>query len=226
MTPTMLEKLIQSLTRHREGGEDFDPSVFDDPLALETEWAPAASGGASFRTHRLIQPSANRIEFAPTLGAKAFYLLFLSIGSGLLFFHLNRIRIAQTGFSDQDTLVPLLVGAVFAIVGACLYWFGTTPRVFDQRFAAFWRGRRMPTPMELVAGGDSCAPLSSIHALQLLSEFVSGSKNAYHSYELNLILNGGSRINVVDHGNLERLRGDASKLSQFLDKPVWDATRD
>jgi len=85
-----------------------------------------------------------------------------------------RIRIAQTGFANQDTLVPILVGAVFTIIGACLYWFGTVPRVFDQRLAAFWRD--------------------------------------------------GSRINVVGHGNLERLRSDANRLSQFLDKPVWDAT--
>ena len=226
MTPTMLKKLIQSRARHREGRDGFDPSVFDDPVALETEWAPAASGGASFGTHRLIQVSANRVEFAPTLVAKLFYLLFFAIGSGMFFFHLNRIRIAQAGFSDQDALVPILVGAVFAVVGACLYWIGSTPRVFDQRLAAFWRGRRAPTPMELIGRGDSSALLSSIHALQLLSEYVSGSKNSYYSYELNLILSDGSRINVVDHGNLERLRGDANTLSQFLDKPVWDAIRD
>ena len=79
--------------------------------------------------------------------------------------------------------------------------------------------------MELVRRNDSSAPLSSIHALQLLSEFISGSKNSYYSYELNLVLHDGSRINVVDHGNLERLRSDASTLSQFLGKPVWDATR-
>ncbi len=54
MPPTMFEKLIRPRTRHGEGGEGFDPSVFDDPLALEIEWVPVASGGASFRTHRLI----------------------------------------------------------------------------------------------------------------------------------------------------------------------------
>jgi hypothetical protein len=225
MTPMMLKKLIQSRARHRAGGGGFDPSVFDDPVALQTEWVPAASGGASFGTHRLIQSSANRIEFAPTLAAKLFYLLFFAIGSAMFIFHLNRIRIAQAGLSEQDTLVPILVGAVFAVVGACLYWFVSTPRIFDQRFAAYWRGRRAPTPMELVERGNSSAPLSSIHALQLLSEYVSGSKNSYYSYELNLILSDGNRINVVDHGNLERLRSDASTLSQFLDKPVWDATR-
>ena len=221
----MLEKWIRSRVRHGGGGAGFDPSVLDDPVALEADWTPAASGGASFRTHRLIQPSASRVEFAPTLGARVFYLVFLIVGLALLCFQINRICIEQVGFAGQDTLVPILVGAVFAVVGACLYWFGTTPRVFDQGLAAYWQGRKVPTPMDLVERGDSSAPLSSIHALQLLSEFVSGSKSSYHSYELNLVLKDGSRINVVDHGNLERLRSDANTLSKFLDKPIWDATR-
>ena len=158
MTPIMFEKLIQPRTRHASVGTGFDPSVFDDPVALETDWTPAASGGASFRTHRLVQPSANRVEFVATLGAKAIYLVFLVSGAGVLLFQFNRIRIAQTGFSDQDT-------------------------------------------------------------------HISGSKSSYTSYELNLVLDDGSRINVVDHGNLDRLRGDATTLSRFLSKPVWDATR-
>ncbi len=54
---------------------------------------------------------------------------------------------------------------------------------------------------------------------------VSGNKSSYYSYELNLVLNDGSRINVVDHGNLKRLRSDTQTLSQFLGKPVWDAIR-
>jgi hypothetical protein len=58
-----------------------------------------------------------------------------------------------------------------------------------------------------------------------LTEYVSGNKNSYYSYELNLVLNDGSRINVVDHGNLKQLRSDTQTLSQFLGKPVWDAIR-
>jgi len=221
----MFKKLTQARVRRGTGDAGFDPSVFDDPVALETEWVPAASGGASFRTHQLIERSVSRVEFSPTLGAKAFYLLFLLLGSGLLLFQLNRIRISQAGISDEDTFVPMLVGVVFAVVGACTYWFGTVPRVFDHQLAAFWRGRKDPTPMDVVERDGSSASLSSIYALQLLSEFISGSKSNYYSYELNLVLDDGSRINVVDHGNLERLRSDASTLSQFLDKPVWDATQ-
>jgi hypothetical protein len=56
-----------------------------------------------------------------------------------------------------------------------------------------------------------------------LCEYVTGNKSSYYSYELNLVLDDGRRINVIDHGNLDRLRSDAQPLSRFLDKPVWDA---
>ncbi len=220
----MFEAVKRALVKHGRDAADVDPSVFGDPLALRIDWSPAASGGASFRTHRLVQTSANRIEFAPSIGARLFYLLFLVTGSGLLVFQANRIHIGQGGIADQDTLVPLLVGAVFVVVGAYMYWFGTAPRVFDRTRAFFWRGRKGPQMMGAGGGSDSSVPLSSIHALQLLSEYVTGNKSSYYSYELNLVLEDGSRINVVDHGNLNRLRSDAQTLSRFLDKPVWDAT--
>ena len=82
----MFDAVKQALVKHERGAAGVDPSVFGDPLALRIGWSPAASGGASFRTHRLVQTSANRIEFAPTIGAKLFYLLFLVIGSGLVVF--------------------------------------------------------------------------------------------------------------------------------------------
>lgn len=68
------------------------------------------------------------------------------------------------------------------------------------------------------------AGLEDIHALQLLSEYCrGGKKRSYYSYELNLVLRNGRRINVMDHGDCKKLREDAQTLSEFLDKPVWDA---
>jgi hypothetical protein len=71
--------------------------------------------------------------------------------------------------------------------------------------------------------------LSDIHAIQLLQEYVStssssGSSSRYYSYELNLVLKDGNRLNVVDHGKLSLIRTDAEQLGQFLNVPVWDAT--
>ena len=66
------------------------------------------------------------------------------------------------------------------------------------------------------------AELEKIHALQLI--FNASSQRFYgFSYELNLVLEAGKRINVIDHGNLDRLREDADTLAAFLDKPIWDA---
>jgi len=38
-----------------------------------------------------------------------------------------------------------------------------------------------------------------------------------------LVLNDASRINVIDHGNIKKLREDGQKLAEFLGKPLWDA---
>ena len=50
-----------------------------------------------------------------------------------------------------------------------------------------------------------------------------GSPNS--SYELNLVLQDGERLNVVDHGSFDVLREDAAKLGEFLGVPVWDVLR-
>jgi len=225
MTPGMIKSLTQRWKRSSEGAGGVDPSGFDDPVALRTDWFPVAPGGASFGTHRLVQVSANRVEFKATFGAKFFFLAFLLAGLGVLGFQINRIRIGQDNLLSQETLIPFLVGSIFAVVGTCMYWFGTTPRIFDRARASFWRGRREPAMLTAAGPSENATPLASIHALQLLTEYVSGNKNSYYSYELNLVLDDGSRINVVDHGNLARLRSDAQSLAQFLGKPVWDAIR-
>jgi hypothetical protein len=62
--------------------------------------------------------------------------------------------------------------------------------------------------------------------LQLIREYISSAKSSYYSYEINLVIEEGKRVNVVDHGNLEQIRKDAGTLSRFLGCPVWDATQE
>jgi hypothetical protein len=220
----MFEKLKEMVGRRRSSSACIDASIFGDPLALETSWHPAAPGGASFGTHRLKQTSALRVEFAPTAAWKLFSLAFFVAGSGVLVFHLNRFDLDSIVLSNGRTYAPLIIGTVFSLVGFGMWWFGSTPRVFDRARAMFWRGRRQPAMMSSGGHKGPWTPLSAIYALQLISEYVSGDKNSYYSYELNLVLADGNRINVVDHGNLEHLRADAQTLARFLDRPIWDAT--
>jgi len=69
-------------------------------------------------------------------------------------------------------------------------------------------------------------PLSSIYAIQIIAERVSGKNSSFHSYEINLVLDGKKRVNVVDHWNLIAIEENSKKLSEYLGVPVWDISKD
>ena len=119
----------------------------------------------------------------------------------------------------------ILIGGVFATVGGCLLYFGTKPIVFDKVRGVFWKGRKKPGEVFDRRSLKNFTGLEVVHALQIISEYCRGSKSSYYSYELNLVLKDGKRINVVDHGSIRKLREDAEILSKFLSIPVWDATQ-
>ncbi len=219
----MLRRLFQKMRGTVDEPDPFDPSRFGDPVAEQTNWTPAKRGGANFRTRKLIMVTPNRIEFRASLAAKIFFASFLLGGMGFA------VGVSISHFStgtfpfNPDKLVPLLAGMGFAIVGGFLLYFGTAPIVFDKSRGVFCKGRKARDGVFDSNALKHFAGLEDIHALQLISEYCRGSKRSYYSYELNLVLSNGRRINVMDHGDCEKLREDAQTLSQFLGKPVWDA---
>jgi hypothetical protein len=223
----MIEKLGELARQAAE--RDFpDPSVFNDPVAMRTEWTPKANGGSNFTTHRMRKVHDQRMEFRATGGMRAFALLFLLVGLGVMAIAVPPIMRGEAVFSEE-ILFPLLFGAVFALVGGLMIWFALTPIIFDLGHGYYWRNRKRPDRVIDPAKLKNCVPLARIHALQILSERVSssnskGRSSTYFSYELNLVLDDGSRLNVVDHGNIDHLRRDAGELAALLKKPVWDAT--
>jgi hypothetical protein len=199
----------------------IDPKQFGDPLALTTEWTPASRGGSNFRTHKLIQIDSLRVEFHASAAAKVFYTIFGLAGLAFMVAFSAGHR-GVRAFS-VDAIVPFLAGLIFATAGGAMMYTGTTPIVFDKATGYFWKGRKSPQDVPDVQSLKKCVQLVQIHALQLVSEYVRSGKSSYYSYELNLVLEDASRMTVIDHGNLVRLREDARKLSEFLGKPVWDA---
>ncbi len=217
MTGGMLEKMARAIQRIQREAVPFDPSNLGDDLASRVDWSPVKGGGASFRTHHLERIDSNRCEFKAAAGAKLFYGVFVVMGLGVA------IAFGTAGASSAG-LFPVLFGLGFAAIGGVLWYFGAAPIVFDKRRGAFWKGRQSPYDVRNVSELKHHAPLDRIHALQIISEYVRGNKSSYYSYELNLVLDDGTRLNVVDHGRLDRLREDAQMLSTFLERPVWDAT--
>jgi hypothetical protein len=222
----MPSKLVRALKRLTVEQVAFDPSTIGDDHALRTEWSPANGGGASFGTHRLVSVHPDRLEFKATPGAVAFYALFLGVGLAVVIGFSLAIATDSPGWQEQGLLryLPLAIGAVFTIVGGSLLYSGVAPIVFDRRRGEYWKGRVAASDVANPSSIDEHTELDRIHAFQIVSEHCRSNKSSYYSYELNLVLDDGTRLAVVDHGDLDRVRADAATLARFLDRPVWDAT--
>jgi len=198
----------------RGGPAYFDPGSLGDQVAKLTDWGPCHAGGASFCTHVLRDDGTGRLSFRPTLGAIAFYLVFLVLGCVAL---VGAVIAALAPPAPVGAVIAFgLAGLVFGGFGAYMLWSGTQPIVFDRPQGLFWKGWSVPEP-----GAGARVELSTIHALQIISEYC-GGKTRFYSYELNLVLKDGQRVNVVDHGDMSRLRSEGPTLARFLGVPLWD----
>ncbi len=207
-----------------ESKPEFDPAEFNDVLALQTNWDPVCRGGSNFRTRRLVQHDLNRVEFRPTAGAIMFGSIFGILGGvSFCFAVMTLFSNTASEMTKPEALIPGIVGLVFMAIAIWMIRSFTAPIIFDLRNGCFWKGRI--SPMQIANPNElKCfSRLESVHTLQLISEFCSGKDSSYFSYELNLILKSGDRINVFDHGNLKSARSDAKKLAEFLGCPLWDA---
>jgi hypothetical protein len=221
----MFKKLVANIKKavNRRDGVSFNPALFEDEMALQTKWSPLVPGGSNFKTRKLsIVPGAYRANFKSSFGAILFAMLFLLIGVGVL---LIGIRFFINKGAVLDSFFLTGFGAVFAAVGTFMLYFFTKPIVFDKNSGFFWKGRLSPEKLNFSYDNiKNCTPLERIYAFQIISEYCHSDKSSYYSYELNLVLKDGSRLNVVDHGNAAAIRKDAELLGEFLGIPVWDAT--
>ena len=223
----MLSRLMSKLQAMNRKAVPFDASRFNDPVAVRTAWAPLKSGGSNFRAQKLVRATPYRIEIRASAEAVFFYSIFLLGGlaalSGITYVNYSQGRLGL----NMNTIMPVVFGTIFAAVGGVMLYFGTIPVVFDKMRGMCWKGRRGPPGYPGNAGRrvmENYTALDRVHALQIISELCSGKNSTYYSYELNLVLEDGERINVADHGKLDKLRADAVALSQFLGKPLWDTT--
>ena len=217
----MFEKLAQMMQILQTNQIPFDPAVFGDPVATQVNWRPAKGGGSNIRTCKLVQVNPNRVEFKSTVGAIIFSLVFALPGIALLVFILPHVNLFVL---DSGIIVALLLGLIFASLGGFMFYSQMIPIVFDKQEGFFWKGRKPQPEMPTSEANAKYVRLEQVHALQVIAEYISGKNGGFYSYELNLVLKDGNRINVADHGNKRKLAVDIEMLAEFLGVPVWDAT--
>jgi hypothetical protein len=215
----MPDDFIPRFSDEYEDPSGQDGASSDAPRGPAMSWEPLKAGGTNFGTHRLREVSSNRVAFRPVLGALLFSGAFAVVGLVVLLFSLKGIIFG--GAPEEGRYILLLFGLIFAVAGFVILRGFRTPLVFDRSQGLFWRGRAPESPGN-DTHGDRWARLHAVVGIQLLAEQVSGSEDNYHSYELNLVLEGGERVHVVDHGHAEHIRADADQLAYFLDVPVYD----
>ena len=197
----VLKKIFSLFQDNRE---ILDLSAFGNEIAFKTSWEPLVGGGTNFCTHRA-QKNASLMGdvfvFKTTIQAYLFAISFMALGA------MFAIASAAGEFDDKIGLMGLGVLAF-----GC--WYLWSLRQKESRFDRY--------SSELTQGKKSF-DLRNAEAIQLIREYVRGDESSYYSYELNLICSDGSRMNVVDHGALRKLRESSALLAEYLSIPVWDA---
>jgi len=203
---------------------------FDDPAAQRADWHHLNKGsGSSSQSQTIASVSGDRLRVANTLGGLTIPLLAAFGGLALVWIAFDSyFNIITKGTEPISTTAFVFLAAVGILFTGPAFW-KLRPRntlTFDKAAGQFWRGRRKPSGNSAESGPF---PLGRIAALQIPPRkhvhFRNNNQDrSFYSYELNLILDDNERINLLDHGDLVEIRKDAKKLSDYLGKPLFDAS--
>lgn len=227
---SFLGRLSKAFNSLRSPKLVFDPSVFGDPLATEISWSPLAGGGTDSRTYEGVLVNPHRYEFRPskkmiTGGVIVTVLVVISNVAWILF---ARNLHPKTPFPWLLQLSWYLFWYLpLPLFSAWLVWYIWRDLrksiVFDRNEGWYWKGRTSPSEQATPRVRKDACRLAEIHALQILSEVVRHTKQgSFTSWELNLVLADGTRLDVVDHGSESDLVADARTLATFLSVPLWN----
>ena len=195
----------------------------DDKVVSLTKWSPLSHGGQSFKSHKLVQVDDDHIEFRMSLQSAMVYMYITLLG---LFTMVLSVFGNIMGFSGSGSpLIFFAVGLLFSAVGLFLYYKAKTKVSISRTYPAIYNGDIDPAQAINPNTIDGFKPLHKLHSIQVLQKYIESTikdtNNSYFSYEINLIMNDGTRINVVDHGNRKAIIKQSNKLAEFLDVPLW-----
>lgn len=213
----------------------IDAKKFNDPLALEVSWGPASNKGQWLRSSEALLVGSNRLEFK-----KAFFLKLIPwffIVPSLLVLYFTTITTYFVA-GEIDYLIELTWAGpalTVLIIGISFLFASKEVIAFDKGLGYYWKGKQVGMTFD-PDKQKAAVRLAEIRALQIISKLViahaspssttasGGTITKLISYELNLVLRSGERLNIVDHGRKKGLMVDAMLLSEFLNVPIWDAS--
>lgn len=177
----------------------------------QLNWEPISLDGHEFKTHKMKQLSPGKIIFTGSLELKIFYGFLMALGLS--------VPIVYSLKGELDTTATV-IGIVIFVVALIFFLRTVSTLVFDKSMGYFYMGDKSSVE-KLENHGKTYCRIVEIQALQLLKKKCYSNNTSYSSYELNLVLQNGSRINVVDHGDKKVIDRDIKKLATFLNVEIY-----
>jgi len=198
----------------------------DDPVVALTSWKSLSRGGQDFKSHTMVRVDEDHLEFRISLQSILAYLSMSLVGVIIIFVSIFGKMIGMSG--SGNPIVIFLVGLLFSGLGFYLFKRAQETICINRAFRAIYKGSIDPASVMNPHAVDYFHSLDKLHAVQLLQKYVKnhsdGKNNSYFSYELNLVLNDGTRIKVLDHGNVKAIVKQSNALAEFLQVPLWNVT--
>ncbi len=206
----------------------FDIADFNDPVAEKTSWLPLNSKADSSLFYSLVRVSATQYRYQYSLLIRIVVVSFGLIGALYLWSGID----SSLSRGIARSYSYFIIATVCFAFPYYFYKFVNNYKVFDLGFGCYWVGGKKPKFSGRVTKKNRITYLDKVHAIQILSELIPTNKRtlldlkepSYFSYELNLVLEDGSRVNVLDHNRQAQVLKDASLLSIFLNIPIWDVS--
>lgn len=196
----------------RPKAKPYDLKSFKNPVALEVSWklCKAHSSATGGKTH-LATEDIFELKYSPTFKIKSIFIGMALFGLWFIFLSLW----FYSEYSNQDIIISFGLGAFFTI-GGIIYFPKTY--VFDKTSQYLFVSKPFTKKEK--------HPLSSMYALQVIPLIPSAEFNdPDSSFQLNLVQDDKSRINLFFHYDRINIRDESERISKFLNIPIWDVSK-
>ena len=191
-----------------------------DPIAAKTEWDTSPTNGLTPDQRRLKVTDPQTAQLRVSYGASLLSSIPLIIGLIILYV------LSQQGFKSlsediERALMFLGPGLLFTLFGAYSFYATNLPQRFDRQRGVYWCGFGKPQQVTGSSSSDELVWLREVYAVQLIYYKIYYQKKYYYGAQIHLVLNDASRYFLIQGKEIEHIRVDAGRLSQFLNVRLW-----
>lgn len=207
------------IVRVRDANRKLDLKLAENPVAMATEWEMMSPDDTRWYKLHIVTERLDRLELTADWRVKLVCVAMMAGGAWLAWWAYGTPGLYE---EDMSMVLDVAIGCVLFLAGMTCLGRIHRPLVFDKKSGRFGKGRLGSMYAGQHGDGIEGQRMEKICSLQLLR---AGSSDGSLGmvFHLNLVLENGSRVNVLRSGDEHDVMHVAETVSRFVDRPVWDA---